>query len=231
MFSSITIGAFSISFLVLVSSFYIAYYKQSPFLSSSPLSTKTYEAPIQNSNLPIQERVPDELLVTLFPGYTLEQHSDAIGEDIWPYIWTAYSINSDHILYIGKDIGHELLRSIRRDQGVNFVEYNFPGSYKSRGMGWKRITPQAPLLNSDIPAERRVSGSYTVYLLAGSTLKEHFAAIDKDILPHIITTYEFLYADRIVYAGMSIGEELLDAIRKDPMVDFVSCNSRNVPLE
>jgi hypothetical protein len=75
---------------------------------------------------PPTKTVPGEFTVYLAPGYSLQQHSEAIKTDLTPYIRGDFNeLFKGQVVYIAEGMDCRLLKAIRADRGVEFVECNY----------------------------------------------------------------------------------------------------------
>jgi hypothetical protein len=70
-----------------------------------------------------------------------------------------------------------------------------------------------------------VPGSFLVKLCPGHSLHQHSTAIGTDIEPYIRSILKKVVEDGILYVGVGIGNNLLDAILGDEGVLLVECNA------
>ncbi|KAF2177567.1 hypothetical protein K469DRAFT_357538 [Zopfia rhizophila CBS 207.26] len=90
--------------------------------------------------------------------------------------------------------------------------------------------PQAPLHFADHPA--RISGWYRVELQPGYLMEQHSIAVGTNMNTYLREILDRRrYPDRIIYTCKDVGDELLDAIRKDPKVQAVTCDLRDGYME
>ena len=84
---------------------------------------KAYKAPLENCDLP--NAVPDDYVVYLKPGYSLQQHEQTIGSAILDgsvkYVYD--DILPNQICYNAK-FGTDAIAAVRADPGVEMVECN-----------------------------------------------------------------------------------------------------------
>ena len=63
-------------------------------------------------------------MVFLFPGHTLADHTAAIHFDITPFVYSTFDdLYPDRTVYLGRVINDTVLTAIRKDPGVELVEY------------------------------------------------------------------------------------------------------------
>ncbi|KAF2191788.1 hypothetical protein K469DRAFT_718807 [Zopfia rhizophila CBS 207.26] len=68
------------------------------------------------------EIVPGSFIVYLIPGHSLEQHNQAVGTNMGPYITGIFSIvYPDKVVYTCEGVNDDLLVAIRKDCGVEWV--------------------------------------------------------------------------------------------------------------
>ncbi|PVH78203.1 hypothetical protein DL98DRAFT_256123 [Cadophora sp. DSE1049] len=82
-----------------------------------------------------------------------------------------------------------------------------PASLREHGGAWKIV-----------------QRNYVMFLFTGCSIEQHSAAIETDIMPHIIGIMGIMgavWTDRIVYIARNVNNELVDSIRADPGVEFV----------
>jgi hypothetical protein len=82
-------------------------------------------APSRNADLPSQAIIPDQYLVYLEPGYTLEDHKRTIGDDALPdgSITRVRDLATDRYgVYYTAHLNTSSLDTIRLDPGVQLVE-------------------------------------------------------------------------------------------------------------
>lgn len=94
------------------------YFQQISFKTRASASD---EAPLQYCD---EHVVPESYFVYLQSGYTLIQHSDAIGFAIEPYIDYITLLPDSRLVYGADRIKDELLAAIRADTGVEHVRCN-----------------------------------------------------------------------------------------------------------
>jgi hypothetical protein len=81
----------------------------------------TFEAPLCPSSPDWELVIPQEYIVVLALGNTLEQHLDFVGEPLTRHIeWWFEQIRT----YSAKNVTDELLARIRADPAVELVEFN-----------------------------------------------------------------------------------------------------------
>ena len=75
---------------------------------------------------PDKYKVPDSYAVFLHPGYSLSQHKRFLGDDIDLDAQITHLFPGDDRFPTNyyADLDHEMLESVRRDWGVDFVECN-----------------------------------------------------------------------------------------------------------
>jgi hypothetical protein len=79
-----------------------------------------YEAPLINADAPL--RVEGSYCVYLYPGHTMEKHSEVIGIDMERYSGgTLGFVDPNIVAYFVTDIDQDFLKRIREDPGVDFV--------------------------------------------------------------------------------------------------------------
>jgi hypothetical protein len=88
----------------------------------------TYQAPLRRCEDP-DFRVLDSYHIYLHPGHSLQQHSEAIGTNIEPYIGVMFVWYREKIAFSVVGVDDDLLARIRTDPGVDFLE---EGSYVKR---------------------------------------------------------------------------------------------------
>jgi hypothetical protein len=89
--------------------------QQIPFKATT---CSSYEAPLKNCDYHPELTIPESYLVDLEPGYTLIQHSEAIGFAIEPFITHIFPLLGPSIAYGANGITDEMLAAIRADKGV-----------------------------------------------------------------------------------------------------------------
>jgi hypothetical protein len=81
-----------------------------------------HQAPLKLCN--IEDKHPDEYLVYLTPGVSLEEHKERIGNGLLDAIHRVFdNLYLDKVLY-NAQLGAELLDAVRADPGVELVECN-----------------------------------------------------------------------------------------------------------
>jgi hypothetical protein len=93
--------------------------------STSPAPATKHIAPYV-CNWPPAQVIPKHFEVHLAPGHSLQQHSLAIEEDITPFVHGQVSgLYGSGTVYLGHMIDDDLLRKIREDENVTYVECNY----------------------------------------------------------------------------------------------------------
>jgi hypothetical protein len=86
------------------------------------------------------------------------------------------------------------------------------------------FTCEAPLLPANARSEWHIPGKYRVHLVPYHTLRQHFEAIQTDLLvlsPHVSYTHYGVHPERIIYGCTKVDDVLLAKIRSDPGVEVV----------
>ncbi|KAF2788717.1 hypothetical protein K505DRAFT_341860 [Melanomma pulvis-pyrius CBS 109.77] len=65
--------------------------------------------------------------------------------------------------------------------------------------------------------------TFIVYLRPGHSFKHHSHAVGRDMTPYVEHSFDQLYPEKVVYNCVNVNDDLLDAIRNDPGVDWVGC--------
>jgi hypothetical protein len=89
------------------------------------LHAPTYEADLFPHDTKPEEVVAGQYGVFLFPGHSLEQHSEFIKTDLTPHIMHIFSFDKNRVIYSARDVNDLLLAAIRSDPGVEYVEYDY----------------------------------------------------------------------------------------------------------
>lgn len=85
----------------------------------------SYQAPMRFWGAP-EEIYSEAYTVYLFPGHSLQQHFEAIYEDLKPYnLGVLDAIYLDKVVYVVQKVNDEMLAAIRSDPGVEFVDYDY----------------------------------------------------------------------------------------------------------
>lgn len=83
-----------------------------------------YKAPMHACDLPDEEIVYNSYIVFLHRGYSLDQHSQAIGFDVESLIEHRFPETKRHGVYYGATLNKDVLAIVRADTGVDMVECN-----------------------------------------------------------------------------------------------------------
>lgn len=88
-------------------------------------SSATYQALLRTNN-EHGDVVPGDFIVSLRPGYAVEEHSTVVGTDMRNYIGRSFDKRGgDHIVYSCLDVGDKLWMKIRSEEGVESADCNF----------------------------------------------------------------------------------------------------------
>ena len=90
----------------------------------SPGIMGSHEAPVHNCDLPEKDRVPNNYVVFLHPGYSLDQHKQAVGHEanLHSAIEYVFEETPIHGLYYSAELDIASLAAVRADSGVYMVE-------------------------------------------------------------------------------------------------------------
>ncbi|KAF5027006.1 hypothetical protein F66182_881 [Fusarium sp. NRRL 66182] len=80
------------------------------------------QAPLLNDDLPSKDRVKDSYIVYLRPGYSLDDHANAIQGGLESHIDHVYSFIKEKVVYVAVSVDKTLLAAIRADPKVEKVE-------------------------------------------------------------------------------------------------------------
>ncbi|KAF2242909.1 hypothetical protein BU26DRAFT_523907 [Trematosphaeria pertusa] len=69
-----------------------------------------------------------------------------------------------------------------------------------------------------------VPEAFFIYLFPGHSFKHHSHVVGTDMTPYVQYSFDGMYPGRVVYSYEAVDDTLLDAIRKDPGVDWVGCD-------
>jgi len=80
-------------------------------------------------------------------------------------------------------------------------------------------------LLGDEPPEDLVGGAFQVLLAPGHSMEKHSKVLGKDMKPYSTNMYKF-HTGKTVYSAKRISQVLLAALRSDPGVELVVCETR-----
>jgi hypothetical protein len=90
------------------------------------LQNLTDEAPLRPHDAKPEDVVAGNYGVYLFPGYSLEQHSEFIKNDLTRHIMHIFdTLYTDRVVYSSRNVDDLLLAAIRSDPGVEAVNYDY----------------------------------------------------------------------------------------------------------
>jgi hypothetical protein len=90
------------------------------------LQTLTYEAPLRSHGGKVEELVPANYGVFLFPGHSLKQHYEFIKNDLTPLIMYGLdTLYTDRVVFCARNVDEALLAAIRSDPEVGAVDYDY----------------------------------------------------------------------------------------------------------
>ncbi|KAF2118852.1 hypothetical protein BDV96DRAFT_643022 [Lophiotrema nucula] len=86
---------------------------------------------------------------------------------------------------------------------------------------------KAPLRVCDDQLEepfRLKQGAFAVFLFPGHSFEDHSRVVGTDMTPYVQYDFSEHFPGQIVYSCEDVGDDLLEAIRNDPGVEWVDCN-------